>query len=178
MQSENHHHDITRIVRAAVLTVSDRSARGEREDAGGPLIEEIVRSKGWEVIVYSVVPDDRTAIKNELIRLADNLEADLILTTGGTGLAARDITPEATLDVIDRPVPGMAEAMRSESLKKTPYAMLSRAVCGVRGTSLIVNLPGSPRAVQECLEVILPVVPHAVELLRGSVTDCAPPADS
>lgn len=160
------------LIKVAVLTASDRSSRGEREDLSGKVIEEIVHSRGWTVAYYGIVPDDKDIIRDELIKMVDEIKADLVLTTGGTGLAPRDFTPEATLEVIDRVVPGMAEAMRMESLKKTPHAMLSRAVCGVRGKALIVNLPGSPRAVKECLEVILPVIPHALELMRGGVSDC------
>jgi molybdopterin adenylyltransferase len=156
----------------AVVTVSDRSARGEREDLSGKVAARIARSAGWEVAHYKVIPDDKEAIKKELIRLADEDGAALVLTTGGTGVALRDLTPEATLAVIEREVPGMAEAMRRESLKKTPHAMLSRAVCGLRRKTLIVNLPGSPRAVQECLAVVLPALPHALELLCGEVADC------
>ncbi|RJX24204.1 MAG: molybdopterin adenylyltransferase [Dethiobacter sp.] len=161
-----------RKIQAAILTASDRSARGEREDLSGKVIEEIAWSNGWEIVCYGVVPDDKETIKVELIRLADNVKADLVLTTGGTGLAPRDFTPEATLEIIEKEVPGIAETMRMESLKKTPHAMLSRAVCGVRGKTLIVNLPGSPRAVRECLEVILPVIPHALQLMQGEVSDC------
>lgn len=162
-------------IRIAVLTASDRSFSGEREDLSGKAIEEICRVQGWEVISLSIVPDEKEALQGELIRLADELKANLIFTTGGTGLAPRDFTPEATLEVIDKQVPGMAEAMRMESLKKTPHAMISRAVCGTRGRTLIVNLPGSPKAVRECLEVIFPAIPHAVELLGGGVVDCGSP---
>jgi len=164
-----------RKIKAAILTASDRSARGEREDLSGNVIMEILKAAGWEVFSYEVVPDEKELLKAKLVKLADELEAALIFTTGGTGLAPRDYTPEATLEVIDRQIPGMAEAMRMESLKKTPHAMLSRAVCGVRGSTLIINLPGSPRAVKECLEVVLPVIPHALELLRGEVSDCGVP---
>jgi len=162
-----------RRIQVAVLTISDRSSKGEREDLSGKVIEEIVRSNGWEVAYYGVVPDDKDTIRTELIKMEAQLKVDLVLTTGGTGLAPRDFTPEATLEVIDREVPGLAEAMRMESLKKTPHAMLSRAVCGARGKTLIVNLPGSPRAVRECLEVIAPAIPHAQELMQGGVSDCA-----
>lgn len=159
-------------IRVCVLTASDRSHRGEREDLSGKVIEEVAASNGWSVIHYSVVPDEKEDIKEKLIYLADELGADVVFTTGGTGLAPRDFTPDATQEVIHRAVPGMAEEMRRESRKKTPHAMLSRAVCGVRNKTLIVNLPGSPRAVKECMDVILTVLPHAVELIRGDVGDC------
>ena len=158
---------------AAVLTASDRGARGEREDKSGKVIEEIVQRLGGEVREYAIVPDDLESIREKLIYFADQLKAEVILTTGGTGLSPRDNTPEATLSVIEKLVPGLAEVMRSESLKKTPHAMLSRAVCGVRGNSLIINLPGSPKAVRECLEFIEPALPHAIELMKGRVSDCA-----
>ena len=161
-----------RKIQIAILTTSDRSSRGEREDLSGKAIREIARSNDWEVAYYGIVPDDKETIKAELIKMADEVKADLVLTSGGTGVAPKDLTPEATLEVIDREVPGMAEAMRMESLKKTPHAMLSRAVCGVRGKALIVNLPGSPRAVKECLEVIIPAISHAFELIQGGVADC------
>ena len=165
-------------VRVAILTASDRGAAGQRDDLSGKVIMEMVQEQGWQVVSYGVVPDDRTLLKAELQRLADEVKASLILTTGGTGLGPRDFTPEATLDVIHKEVPGLAEAMRQESMKKTPHAMLSRAVCGVRGESLIVNLPGSPRAVRECLEIIIPAIPHAAKLLRGAVADCGLPDGS
>ena len=160
-------------VRVTILTASDRSARGDREDISGREIKRIALAEGWDVLSYTIVPDDQKLLEKELIRLADDLKANLVFTTGGTGLAPRDCTPEATIAVIEKVVPGLAEAMRMVSLKKTPHAMLSRAVCGVRGRTLIINLPGSPKAVRECLEVILPAIPHAVALLDGGVSDCA-----
>ncbi len=159
--------------RYAVLTVSDKGSRGEREDRSGQVIREIVAGLGGEVVAYEIVPDEEERISERLVRWADELHVDVVLTTGGTGLAPRDVTPTATLAVIDYQVPGLPEAMRAESLKKTPNAMLSRMVAGVRGRTLVVNLPGSPRAVQECLEVIRPALPHAVETLRGVVGDHA-----
>ncbi len=155
-------------VRVGVLTVSDRSARGEREDLGGPAVAEAVVKglAGAVVVERAVVPDDRPLIAATLQRWADELGLDLILTTGGTGFAPRDVTPEATLDVVERLAPGLAEAMRAASLRITPHAMLSRVAAGIRGRTLIVNLPGSPKGAVENLAVILPVLPHAIELLR------------
>jgi molybdopterin adenylyltransferase len=155
---------------AAILTVSDRSARGERPDESGPALIQLAQEQGWQIIDTSIVPDNTEAIKNILIDWCSAGSIDLILTTGGTGFAPRDITPEATLAVIQRAAPGLAEAMRLESLKVTPHAMLSRAVAGIRGKTLIVNLPGSPKAAVENLRAILPVLPHAVDLLRESTS--------
>ncbi len=158
------------MITVAILTVSDKGSRGEREDVSGDVIREMVQSIGAQVMDYAIVPDEREDISRKLISWVDG-GMDLVLSTGGTGLAPRDVTPEATLDVVDRLVPGIAEAMRAESLRKTPMAMLSRAVAGARGKCLIVNLPGSPKAVRECLEVVLPALPHAVATLRGEVGD-------
>ena len=162
--------------RYAILTISDKGSRGEREDRSGQVIREIVGQLGGDVVAYEIVPDERDRIREKLKAWVDELAVDVILTTGGTGLAPRDVTPTATLDVIDYEVPGIPEAMRAESLKKTPNAMLSRMVAGVRSRTMIVNLPGSPRAVQECLDVIRPALPHAVETLRGEVGDHGRPA--
>lgn len=158
------------MVSAAILTLSDKGSRGEREDLGGPLIREMISSIA-EVRGYEVIPDDMELLKEKLIEYSNSV--DLIITTGGTGLSPRDVTPEATLAVIDREIPGIAEAMRMEGLKKTKRAMLSRAVAGVRGHTLIINLPGSPKAVKEGLDAILEIIPHAVEKIRGSTEDCA-----
>jgi len=155
-----------------ILTISDKGSRGERQDKSGETIREILSSLDVSIINYDIVPDEKELIAQELISWADENNLDVILTTGGTGLTPRDITPEATLAVVDRIVPGFAEAMRAESLKKTPMAMLSRAVVGTRGKCLIINLPGSPKAVRECLEVILPALPHAVETLKGQAGEC------
>lgn len=154
-------------MRVAVLTVSDRSAAGERADASGPAILERLAALGWEAAASQVVPDDQAQIEHWLCKWADQEEIDLVLTTGGTGFSPRDRTPEATKAACDRLAPGLAEAMRSAGLAKTPHAMLSRGVCGIRGSTLIVNLPGSPRAVREGLDVIVPVLPHAIQVLRG-----------
>ncbi len=156
------------MIRVGILTVSDRSARGERADLSGPALAQAVRDY-WPaatIAVTGVVPDEQVEIAAWLCRGADELALDLILTTGGTGFAPRDVTPEATRAVITREAPGLAEAMRADSLRVTPHAMLSRAVAGIRGRTLIVNLPGSPRGAVENLRVILPVLPHALELLR------------
>jgi molybdenum cofactor synthesis domain-containing protein len=154
------------VLKTGVLTVSDRSSRGQREDQSGPALAREIQELGWSVERADVVPDEQDSIQARLRTWADQDGLDLILTTGGTGFSPRDITPEATRAVIDRPAPGLAEAMRAASLKITPHAMLSRAEAGIRGNTLLVNLPGSPRAALENFAVIAPVIPHAVELLR------------
>jgi molybdopterin adenylyltransferase len=159
------------MITVAILTFSDKGSRGEREDLSGPAIAEMIKGIGAVVEYYEVVPDERELIKKKLMEYSK--KADIILTTGGTGLSPRDVAPEATLEVIDREIPGIAEAMRSEGMKKTKRAMLSRAVAGVRDKCIIVNLPGSPKAVREGLEVLLDVLPHAVEKIKGSTEDCA-----
>ncbi|MBC7350076.1 MAG: MogA/MoaB family molybdenum cofactor biosynthesis protein [Candidatus Aminicenantes bacterium] len=157
----------------AIITVSDRSAQGKREDLSGPELKRLVEAKGGRVLSMTIVPDEKEIIKQKLIELSQGAEAaEIILTTGGTGLATRDVTPEATREVIEKEVPGLAEAMRAESLKKTPLAMLSRAVCGLRNRTLIINLPGSVVGARENLEVVLPVLGHAVEVIRGKISDC------
>ena len=153
--------------RAAILTVSDAGSRGERADTSGDAIRGLIVGAGGEVVRYAIVPDERDQISATLRTWCDDRIADVILTTGGTGLAARDVTPEATLDIAERLAPGIAEAMRAEGLRHTPKAMLSRAVAVVRGATLIVNLPGSEKGVRESLGAILDVLPHAAELLRG-----------
>lgn len=153
-------------IRFGILTLSDRSARGEREDASGPALARLIEAGGWSVTRHDLLPDDESAIRNLLISWADSGELDVILTTGGTGFAPRDVTPEATRAVIDREAPGLAEAMRAASLKVTPHAMLSRIVTGIRKKTLILNLPGSPKGAVENLQVVIPVLPHAVQLLR------------
>ncbi len=153
-----------------ILTISDKGSSGERHDASGQVIKDSL-SKAGRIIKYEVIPDELATIKNRLTDWADEDGLDIILTTGGTGLGPRDVTPEATLSVIDKTVPGLSEAMRGETFKATPTAILSRAVAGVRGRCLIINLPGSPKAVRECLGIILPVIPHAIEILKGEVTE-------
>jgi len=154
--------------RVGILTVSDRSFAGERADESGPLLKQMAGRQGWQVEREGVVPDELAAIRETLANWADVARLDLILTTGGTGFAPRDVTPEATRAVVEREAPGLAEAMRAASLQKTRHAMLSRAVCGIRGQTLIVNLPGSPQAARENLETILPALPHAIALLQES----------
>jgi molybdenum cofactor synthesis domain-containing protein len=161
------------MIRVGILTVSDRGSRGERVDLSGEEIRRVVTSIGASVLKYEIVPDEREDISQRLRAWADSREVDLILTTGGTGLAPRDVTPEATLTVVERLAPGFGEAMRAASLAKTPTAILSRAIAGVRGRTLIINLPGSPKAVRECLEAILPALPHAVDTVRGEAFECA-----
>ncbi len=159
------------MITVAVLTLSDKGSKGEREDLSGPAMGEMLTLIGAEVKLYEILPDEKELIKKKLLDLSGKV--DLILTTGGTGLSPRDVTPEATKEVIDREVPGIAEAMRAEGLRKTSRAMLSRAVAGTRGKALIINLPGSPKAVRENLAVILDVIPHAVEKIKGDTSECA-----
>lgn len=155
-----------------VLTLSDKGSRGERVDESGRVLREMVAELG-SVERYEVIPDEEERIVQTLVRWVDQDRLDLILTTGGTGLTLRDITPQATARVLDYQVPGLAEAMRAESLKKTPHAMLSRALTGVRRQTLIINLPGSPKGVRENLQVVLPALPHALAKLKGDPSDCA-----
>jgi len=154
-----------------ILTISDKGWRGQRYDESGQAIRDSLSVLDSSVVKYEVVPDEVDVIASKLTEWADEGGIDIILTTGGTGLGQRDVTPEATLSVVDKVAPGFTEAMRAETFKATPYAMLSRAVAGVRGKCLIINLPGSPKAVQECLRVVLPVIPHATEIIKGEVTE-------
>jgi molybdenum cofactor synthesis domain-containing protein len=158
--------------KAGIITASDRGARGEREDVSGRVLVELLSGLA-EVTSYLVVPDEKEALSAQMIHMADSLGVDLILTTGGTGLSPRDVTPEATLAVIDRLVSGIPEAMRAASMQITDRAMLSRAVAGTRGKTLIINLPGSPKAVKECLAVVLPVLEHGLAILSGKAGECA-----
>jgi len=163
------------MIKVGVLTLSDKGSRGEREDKSGQVIKEMVREIDGVVVKYEVIPDEYELIVKTLISWCDEEKLDLILTTGGTGLSPRDVTPEATKAVITREVPGIPEAMRMASLAKTNRAMLSRAVAGTRGGTLIINLPGSPKGVRENLEVVLPVIPHALEILQARGGECAQP---
>jgi len=160
------------MIKVGVLTISDKGSRGEREDLSGKVIEEAVKKINGEVKYYQIIPDEKDIIQEELIKAVDKLHLDLILTTGGTGLAKRDVTPEATLAIIEKEVPGISEIIRSESFKKTNRAILSRGMAGVRKESLIINLPGSPKGVRESLEIILEALPHGIEILKGQVTEC------
>lgn len=157
----------------AIVTVSDRGARGEREDATGEALSTLLAQNGFEIRKRLVIPDEVPIIQAVLRRLSDEAQVGLIVTAGGTGVSPRDVTPEATLSVIERTVPGMAEAMRAASLQKTPHAMISRALAGIRGATLIVNLPGSPRGAVENLTVLLPALPHALAKIQGDMSECA-----
>ena len=159
--------------RAAIITASDSGYRGEREDKSGPAIREILEKEGYEVVAMELLPDDRAMLAGKMQEIADSGSADLILTTGGTGFSQRDVTPEATEEVIERRVPGIPEAIRAYSMTITKRAMLSRATAGIRGTTLIINLPRSPKAVRESLEYIIGALGHGLEILSGEATDCA-----
>ena len=158
---------------AAVVTVSDRSFRGERPDGSGPVVRELLEKAGYRVVRLALIPDERREIEEVLTVLADREDVALVVTTGGTGFAPRDVTPEATAAVCQRLTPGIPEAMRQASLTITPRAMLSRAAAGIRGRTLIVNLPGSPKAARENLEAVLPALDHGLVMLRGGPADCA-----
>lgn len=159
--------------RAAILTASDKGAAGEREDKSGMLIRELLEAKGYQIVFYKVLPDDRNQLAETMKKICDQHQADLLLTTGGTGFAPRDCTPEATLDIAEKLVPGIPEAIRAYSLQITKRAMLSRAVAVIRKQTLIINLPGSPKAVEESLSFIIDQLPHGLEVLSGQSGDCA-----
>jgi len=160
------------MIKVAIITVSDKGARGQREDLSGKAIRFILEKIKAQVVGYKIVPDEIDLIQTAVIEAVDRIGADLVLTTGGTGLAARDVTPEATIAVIDKLVPGISEIMRMESFKKTPKAILSRAIAGIRKKSLIINLPGSPKGVRESLDIILETLPHGIDILKGVVSEC------
>jgi molybdopterin adenylyltransferase len=160
------------MINVAIITVSDKGARGQREDLSGETIKHILEKIEAQVSWYKIVPDELDVIQSAIIEAVDRLNIDLVLTTGGTGLAVRDVTPEATKGVIEKIVPGICEVIRMESFKKTPQAILSRAIAGIRKKSLIINLPGSPRAVRESLAIILETLPHGIAVLKGEAFDC------
>jgi molybdopterin adenylyltransferase len=161
------------LITAGVITLSDKGSRGERVDLSGPEVTRMLKGIGIETTCYEVIPDEADVIEKKLIEFVDDRKLDLVITTGGTGVSPRDVTPEATLRIIDREIPGMAEAMRRESMLKTPHAMISRALAGIRKTTLIINLPGSPKGARENLAVILPALKHAIEKIKGDPSDCA-----
>lgn len=167
--------DHERLMKAAVLTLSDRSSRGERADASGPALEMWLADHGVTVVRYEVIPDETALIAAKLTEWADSGELDLLLTTGGTGVSPRDVTPDATQQVLDRAIPGFGEVMRRKSLEKTPHAIISRALAGIRGKTLIINLPGSPRGAVENLAAVWPAVPHTVAKIQGDESECASP---
>ncbi|UWG98240.1 MogA/MoaB family molybdenum cofactor biosynthesis protein [Dehalobacter sp. DCM] len=161
------------MITVGVITASDKGSRGEREDLSGQVIKSMVEEIGWEVKDVVIVPDEQRVLEQKMIEFADELKVDVILTTGGTGFSPRDVTPEATLTVVERLTPGIPEAMRYASLKVTPRAMLSRAQAGIRGKTVIINLPGSPKGVKECLAVVLQSLEHGIEILKGTAGECA-----
>lgn len=161
------------MIQVGVITASDKGACGEREDLSGPTLAKLVQGIGGQVVEYVVIPDDQALLEETMRFWADERKLDLILTTGGTGFSIRDVTPEATLAVADRMVPGIAEVMRMESLKVTPKAMLSRAIAVLRKRTLIINMPGSPKAVRECFAAIAPAIPHGIDILKGEASECA-----
>ena len=160
-------------MKSGVLTISDKGSLGERKDGSGPVICEILQGIGAVIEISEIVPDEKDIISDRIIHYADTLSLDLVVTTGGTGVSPRDVTPEATKAAIEREVPGMGEAMRMESLKITPHAVISRGIAGIRGQTLIINLPGSPKAASENLKTILNALPHAVSKIKGDQSDCA-----
>lgn len=161
------------MIRTAIITISDKGSKGEREDVTGRILIELLKNKGYEINHYEVIPDEFEIIKDELITLCDSGKMDLIITNGGTGFSKRDVTPEATIKVIEKYVPGIGEAMRASSFKITPNAILSRGIAGIRKSTLIINLPGSPKGALENLNIILPAIPHGIEILLGQASECA-----
>ena len=161
------------MISVGILTISDKGSRGEREDLSGKKIKDIVSKIDGDVRYYKIIPDEEELVKKELIKAVDEMHLDLVFTTGGTGLAKRDVTPDATSEIIEKSVPGINEMIRSESFRKTNRAILSRAISGIRRESLIINLPGSPKGVEESLEIILDVLPHGIEILKGQASECA-----
>ena len=161
------------MIKTAILTISDKGSRGERIDGTGPALRNELDNKEYEISYYKILPDEMKDIEKELIYLCDELKVDLVLTNGGTGFSQRDVTPEATQNVIEKYVPGIGEAMRSKSLAITPKAMLSRSIAGIRGKTLIINLPGSPKGAVENLQFVLPAIPHGIAILIGEASECA-----
>jgi len=159
------------MITVAILTLSDKGSKGEREDISGKTIQNILEPRGFIIKHYDILPDEKEIIKEKLLSYINNV--DLILTTGGTGLSPRDVTPDATSEIIEKEIPGISEAMRAEGLKKTKRAMLSRAIAGVKGQTLIINLPGSPKGVEESLNAIIEAIPHAIEKIKGDISECA-----
>ncbi len=170
MSTENNNFKI----RTAVLTISDKGSRGERKDLSGPVLKEMMENIGAEIVYEEIIADEKAEIKEALIKITDQKKADLILTTGGTGFAERDITPEATLEIIEKEVPGIPEKIRADTISITPQAALSRARAGIRGKTLIINFPGSPKAVRECLESVIEIIPHGIKILKGEITEHRP----
>ena len=161
-------------IRTAVLTISDKGSKGERKDLSGPIIKDLMKEIGAVIVYEEIIADEISEIKKVLAEISDQKKADLILTTGGTGFAKRDITPEATLEVIEKEAPGIPEKIRAETVSITPQAALSRARAGIRKDTLIINLPGSPKAVRECLEAVIEIIPHGVKILKGEITEHKP----
>ncbi|MBI4115639.1 MAG: molybdopterin adenylyltransferase [Candidatus Omnitrophica bacterium] len=159
-------------MRVGIVTVSDRSSQGLREDTSGKLLNDLIKTIPADVVGYRTIPDEKNQIQATLISFVDDLRCDVVLTTGGTGMGPRDVTPEATSEVIEKEIPGISESLRREGFKQTPLAILSRGMAGVRKGCLIVNLPGSPQAVKEAFEILKPILTHTVELIQGRVTDC------
>ena len=160
------------MITGGVITVSDKGSRGEREDLSGRDVIRILADLPIRIDAYEIIPDEKEAIQDKIREYADRKHLDLVVTTGGTGVSPRDVTPDATLEILEKELPGMAEAMRRKSMEKTPHAMISRAVAGIRGQCLIINLPGSPKGARENLEVILPALKHAIEKIKGDPSDC------